>query len=130
MAGKKILVVDDEKDSILFVQSVLENNDFNVIAAEDGNAGLEKAIKETPDLIVLDIQMPKMDGFQVFEELRKQEATKNIPVIMLTGIQDRIGIGFSSDDMQKFIGKKPEGYLEKPIEPDKLTKMVEEALNK
>jgi CheY-like chemotaxis protein len=74
--------------------------------------------------------MPKMDGFQVFRELRIQEATKNIPVIMLTGIQDRIGIGFNSNDMQKFIGKKPEGYLEKPIEPDKLTKMVEETLNK
>ena len=68
MEGKKILVVDDEMDSISYVKSVLENENFTVISSEDGISGLEKAQKENPDLIVLDIQMPKMDGFQVFNE--------------------------------------------------------------
>ena len=130
MEGKKIHVEDGEMDSISYVKSVLENENFGVISSEDGVSGLEKAKKENPDLIVLDIQTPKMDGFQVFKELREIEATKEIPVIMLTGIQDRAGIHFSGDDMDKFLGKKPEGYLEKPIAPDKLVNMVKEALNK
>ena len=72
--------------------------------------------------------MPKMDGFEVFENLCKDSSTKGIPVIMVTGIREKVGIAFDIDDMEKLYGAKPRGYLEKPIAPRKLVKMVKENL--
>lgn len=128
MADKKILVVDDEQDSITFVETILKEEGFTVITAGDGLEGFHKAKQETPDLIVLDVQMPKMDGFEVFFRLRKEESTKNIPVVMLTGIREKTGIGFDTEDMKSFYGGKPSGYVEKPISPEQLLKVVKEGL--
>lgn len=128
MEKKRVLVVDDEPDSIEFVKVILENEDFAVLSAQDGMSGLEKAKAELPDLIILDVQMPRMSGFDVFGELRKLDQTKDIPVIMLTGIREKVGIGFDASEMESFFGNKPQGYLEKPIEPETLIEKVKESL--
>ena len=128
MAETKILVVDDEPDNITFVETILKKEGFTVLSAGDGLEGFEKAVEELPDLIVLDVQMPKMNGFEVFDKLRKEGSTKQIPVIMLTGIREKVGIGFNAEDMKKFYGEEPNGYVEKPISPEELVKVVKENL--
>jgi len=128
MAERKILVVDDEPAAVEFVKAILEGDGTTVISASDGKAGLEAAAKEKPDLVVLDVQMPGMNGFQVFAELRKNEATAGIPVVMLTGVAEKTGIGFSKEDMGEFLGGEPAGYCEKPVDPAALQETVEKAL--
>ena len=125
---KKILVVDDENDCLEFVKSILEPEDFDIITAMNGQEGVEKTVSEQPHLVILDVQMPVRDGFQAFSDIKRCEATKDIPVIMLTGIRDKIGIGFSVDEMQKFMGTQPDEYLEKPVDPEKLKEIVKKVL--
>ena len=125
----KILVVDDDADARCFVQAMLEAaGDFEFIEAADGDEGIEKAKANSPDLIILDVQMPRKDGFSTFKDLRSDETTAAIPVIMLTGVGDRTGISFSAGDMGDFLGHKPEAYLEKPIDPAILQKTVKKVL--
>jgi CheY-like chemotaxis protein len=123
---KTVLVVDDEPDALDFVKEVLETEGFEVITASDGSKGLDTMRKEKPDLVFLDVQMPVMDGFQVFQEMKRDDELKAIPVVMLTGIREKVGIGFSADEMKDYMGERPTAYLEKPIEPTK----VREALKK
>ncbi len=128
MKNKKVLVVDDENDSVSFLEAILKEQGLDVISASDGEAGLNKARSESPDLVFLDVQMPKIDGFDVFKILRDDEKTKEIPIIMLTGIEEKIGIGFSKEDMKEFYHEEPEEYLEKPIEPEKVISAVKRIL--
>jgi DNA-binding response OmpR family regulator len=81
---KKILMIDDEQDFVEMIKMRLEANNYEVATAYDGAEGLEKAAAENPNLILLDVMMPGMDGFEVLRRLRRTEATKNIPVVMLT----------------------------------------------
>jgi CheY-like chemotaxis protein len=126
MADTKILVIDDEPDNITFVETVLKKEGFTILSAEDGFEGFKTAMEQLPDLIILDVQMPKMDGFEVFNKLRTADSTKEIPIIMLTGIRDKVGIGFSSEDMEKFYGEGPNGYVEKPVSPEQLLRVVKD----
>ncbi len=126
---KNILVVDDEPDAIEFVKAVLSDlKNINIISAKDGRECLEKAVSFKPDLIILDVIMPGMDGFLVFDELRNTNETKDTPVIMLTGVADKVGIKFIKDDMKKYIGKEPLDYIEKPLDPTVLQNVVRNAL--
>ena len=125
---KKILVVDDEPDAIAFVTEVLSGEGYTVASAPDGSKGLSTMRNDKPDLVILDVQMPEMDGFEVFQEMKKDEDLKAIPVIMLTGIREKMGIGFSSDDMKDYMGARPAAYIEKPIDPAKLIEKVSEIL--
>ena len=84
MAREKILIIDDEQDLVKLVKEILELEDFEVSSAYDGEEGLRKAISEIPDLILLDIKMPGINGFQVLERLKIDKATSHIPVVMLT----------------------------------------------
>jgi len=122
--GKKVLIVDDEPDVREFVQAVLQDGGYEFITAGDGEEALAKAKAESPDLAILDVQMPKKDGFQLFAELRADDATKSMPVIMLTAIGERTGINFSAEDMGDYLGSEPEAYIEKPIDPEKLSETV------
>ena len=126
---KTVLIVDDEQDAVEFVEAVLsEVGDIAPISANDGVSGLEKAKEATPDLIILDVQMPEKNGFDVFADLKKDESTKSIPVIMLTGVADKVGIGFSSEEMGDFMGAEPDAYIEKPVDPEQLKKTVSKVL--
>jgi CheY-like chemotaxis protein len=125
---KKILVVDDEQDAIDFVKEVLESEGYMVLTAPDGARGLSRMRSETPDMVILDVQMPEMDGFEVFQEMKKDEGLKSIPVVMLTGIRDKVGIGFSQEEMKDYMGDKPTDYLEKPIDPGRLRDAVKKVV--
>ena len=122
--GKKVLIADDERDVLDYVQAVLEEDGYAFLTAVDGEDALRQAKTQAPDLVILDVQMPKKDGFQVFQELRKIEETKSIPVIMLTAVTERTGLKFDAQDMGEFYGSEPEAYIDKPIEPDKLRQAV------
>ena len=84
MPKEKILIIDDEQDLVRLVKEILELEDFRVSTAYDGEEGLRKATSEIPDLILLDIKMPGVNGFQVLERLKIDKATSHIPVVMLT----------------------------------------------
>jgi putative two-component system response regulator len=127
---KSILIVDDEPDAIEFVKAILSDiGEFNIISAKDGSGDITKAVSDKPDLIILDVMMPGMDGFLVFHELRNLRETKDIPVIMLTGVADKIGIKFLKDDMKNYMGAEPVEYIEKPLNPTVLIKAVNNVFN-
>lgn len=128
MSDKRILIVDDEEDCISFAKAVLEDSFANISSASDGEAGLAAARSEKPDLIILDVEMPKKDGFQVFQELQQDEATRGIPVVMLTGIAEKTGLRFSQAEMGEFFGHEPKAYVEKPVDPETLKSTVEKVL--
>ncbi|HUW58832.1 MAG TPA: response regulator [Planctomycetota bacterium] len=124
----KALIVDDEADAREFVRAILESDDWEVEEAEDGEAGLAKVGETKPDLIVLDVQMPKKDGFAVFGELAKNPDARDVKVIMLTGVGEKMGIAFSADDMGEYLGKEPDAYVEKPIEPEAFKRIVKKVM--
>jgi CheY-like chemotaxis protein len=130
MAGtRKVLIIDDEQDAIEITKTMLSDLEgIETLVANDGTSGMEKAREARPDLIVLDVQMPGKGGFQVFGELRSDESLKNIPVIMLTGVANKVGIGFSAEEMKDFLGEEPEAYLEKPIDASEFQQTVTKIL--
>ena len=119
-----VLVVDDESDARAFVSAVLEAEGWDVTEAEDGEKGLELIRKLKPDLVVLDVQMPNMNGFDVFRRLAEDAEIRDTKVIMLTGVAEKTGLGFSAEDMEQFLGRKPAAYIEKPINPASLRRVV------
>jgi len=123
MGQKKILVVDDEADLIMMVQMRLEANEYEVISANDGEEGLEKAKNEKPDLILLDVMMPKINGYQVCTILKQDAQYNKIPIILFTGK--------AQDDFEK-AGKKAgaDAFITKPFDPPDLLSKVEELLKK
>ena len=107
--GKKILIVEDEKDIILVLRNALEKNGYEVIDANDGEQALEKVSSEKPDLVILDIMIPKLDGISVNLRLKDNPSTKGLPVIVITG----------KSHMEELLKIKNElsvaAYLEKPF---------------
>ena len=84
MSRKKILIVDDSSTVLLMETMILSKGSYDVVSARDGQEGLEKAQAERPDLILMDVIMPRMDGFEACRRLREAEATRGIPVIMVS----------------------------------------------
>lgn len=116
-----VLAVDDESDVLLFVKTTLQAEGYRVLTAPDGPDALETARSEKPDLIVLDVVMPGMDGFEVLEELRKDETTCNIPVVMLTVVSER-------ERKVSAIERGVRYYLVKPFEVQDLVSKVRIAI--
>lgn len=124
MSKKKILIIDDEADFCKLVKRNLELiGDFEVAIAGDGNQGFNSAKKLKPDLILLDIMMPRMDGFKVLEKLKSDMNTIAIPVIMLTA---------KGDEASKVKAAQlyDEEYITKPIEALELKTKIEEILRR
>lgn len=115
--AKKILAVDDEKHIVRLVQVNLERQGYEVITASDGKEALQKVEDERPDLVVLDVMMPYMDGFEVLQNLRRNPSTREIPVIMLTA---------KAQDADVFKGWQSgvDCYLTKPFNPMELIAFV------
>ena len=124
----KILIADDEQDCIDFVREALADTPHEVIAAMDGEEALKVAREQSPNVIILDVEMPKLNGFDVFAQLRADEELSAVPVIMLTGIAERRGMKFSGRDMGEYMGSEPEAYVDKPIEPVVLVQTVKRLL--
>ena len=126
----KILVVDDDPDIREAISTVLEAQSHQVITAGDGEEGLNKLKAEKPDLLILDLLMPKMDGFAVLKELQDPRLSKygNLPIMILTSVREdasrrryelETGLELNFDD-----------YVEKPIDPHTLVTRVEKLLEK
>jgi DNA-binding response OmpR family regulator len=114
----KIMVVDDEPNIIQTLQDRLEMNDYTVISACNGKEGLDRAINEKPDIILLDVIMPIMDGHEMLERLRKTEAGKNIAVIMLSARSQ-------TDDITRASSCGIEDYIIKPFDLSELLAKIE-----
>ena len=126
----KILVVDDDPDIREAIRTVLEAHSHQVITAGDGEEGLGKLKEERPDLMILDLLMPRMDGFAVLRELQDPRRSKysNVPVLILTSVREdasrrryelETGLELNFDD-----------YVEKPLDPHTLVERVEKLLEK
>ena len=98
---RKILVVDDEKALRGALRDKLESEGFDVLEAKDGNEGLNKALAEHPDLILLDVMMPKMDGIEVMKKLQEDKWGKNANMIMLTNVSDPIKVAEATETGSK-----------------------------
>ena len=120
----KVLVIDDDADLVSSVSMVLEGAGWQVRSAENGASGIEKAREEPPDLVILDVLMPRQDGLTTYEQLRGEPALGQVPIIVLTSVAERLGIGFSGQDFKTYYGHGPEAFLEKPFEPKTLLETV------
>ncbi|MCF6248215.1 MAG: response regulator [Desulfobacula sp.] len=128
--SKKVLVVDDDQDVRSFVVTVLEENQYIPLVAQDGIEGLETIQKEKPDLVILDVLMPRGSGIRLYRKLKTDDELSKIPVIMFTGIALRSFLK-SQKVLDEFGGgeiPKPDIYLEKPVEPEELVQAIEKKL--
>ena len=119
----KILIVDDELDCVSIVQCRLEWCNYDVITATNGKEGLEKAASEKPHLILLDTNMPVINGHEMLERMRKDQAIKDIPVIMVTALCD-------AKDIDKASSLGISDYVTKPIDFEKLIEKISNILSK
>ena len=116
---RKVLVVDDEESAREFVSAIMAAEGWDVIEGENGQEAIDLAIEEEPSLIILDVNMPIKTGFEAFRELRKDYRTENIPIIMLTAINE-FGdeILYDEEVMEKHFGvDRPQGFVDKPVDP-------------
>jgi CheY-like chemotaxis protein len=129
-AGKKILIVDDELDVRIYVRTLFETSGYAPIVTRNGKEGLEKAKELSPDLIILDVMMPEAGGVTMYRELKTDQALKDIPVIMLTGIGEK-----SFSHYLKMLNLKlknpipqPDAHMEKPLDHEKLLKLAKKII--
>ncbi|MFH1771199.1 MAG: response regulator [Candidatus Omnitrophota bacterium] len=110
----RILVIDDDPDIVEVLRARLEANDYSVLSASDGEDGLIKIRQEAPDLVVLDIIMPRMDGFNLVKEIKANKETRDIPIIILTA-KDKMRDLFEMEGVSEYMVKpfKTEELLEK-----------------
>ena len=149
MVSKRVLVVDDDANTRRFLTVALEENGYEATQAEDGDEGLKQVQEARPDLILLDVMMPKKTGFSLFKQLRKKEEYKDIPVIMLTAvagvleeeekvaeddtferpfdsIRERLRVGIQKMREEGLV--RPEMFVDKPIDPEDLIEKVKELI--
>jgi two-component system cell cycle response regulator DivK len=105
---RKILIVEDNEDNRELAVKVLRNKGFETVTAVDGEEAIEKAVSEKPDLILLDISLPKLDGYEVAKRLKSMEEFKEIPIVAFTAHAMK-------GDREKVIVAGFEGYISKPI---------------
>lgn len=117
----KILVIEDNGQNLYLITFILEKNGYEVIQAREGLEGIEKAIQERPDLILLDIQLPVMDGYQVARRMKSMPELKDIPIVALTSYA-MVG------DRERILAAGCDGYIEKPINPETFMAEIEQHL--
>jgi two-component system, OmpR family, alkaline phosphatase synthesis response regulator PhoP len=117
----RILLIDDDVDFVKATTKVLQSKPYEVIAAYDGKEGLEKARSEKPDLVLLDILMPKVDGFAVADQFKKDQSLSKIPVLALTSFSDSYGQPFAFEVSD---------FIQKPISPKDLLAKVEKHIQR
>jgi CheY-like chemotaxis protein len=142
---EKILIVDDEQDGVSFISSVLDDNGYDHISANNGNTGLELARSEKPDLILLDLIMPEKSGIMMFQELKKDSELREIPIVIVSGASEVTGVDFKNFIFKQASRKggapeseasepahyfTPDGFVEKPIDPEELIRAIQTALKK
>jgi len=127
---KKVLIVDDDVDIRKVVSKLVEKSGYLSIEAKNGVEGMGKVREDKPDLIILDILMPKESGIRMYRELKTEEALKDIPVIVLSAIPKK-SFFRSQKVLDEFADQsvpEPEAYIEKPEEPEELIALMKKIL--
>jgi CheY-like chemotaxis protein len=125
---KSVLIADDDDECVNFAQKAI-GAEYAVISAADGAEAILKARIEKPALIVLDVMMSGgMDGFTAFCNLRSDDITRDIPVIMLSEVASKTGLPFGSESMEQYLGSAPAVFLEKPISAMRLLDEIRKVL--
>ena len=124
MAGKTALIIDDEPDVTTYHGTVLSDHGWEVHTANSGMDGIAIAQEKVPDVIMLDVMMPEKGGLSTLIALRKDDRTKTIPVVLVTGIQETLTADFGAF-LDRFKTYNPDGYMEKPIDVDKLIETLD-----
>lgn len=123
---KKILLIDDDPDFVEAVRVIIASGGYDVRVAYDGAEGLEAVAQEKPDLIILDVMMPVMNGHEACSRLKADPETAKIPIILLTAVADRVTTStYTHRDM---LESEAEDYMPKPVEPAELLSLVQQWL--
>lgn len=109
--AKKLLIIEDNEQNFYMMRFLLEKKGFKVLGAENGRLGVQMALEHIPDAILLDIQLPEMDGYAVAAELKKHHELDQVPIIAVTSYA-MVG------DREQILAAGANGYIEKPINPD------------
>lgn len=129
--AQKILVVDDEMDVRTFISTLLESNGYKLRLAENGEQGMHKLKDEPPDLVVLDVMMPKESGIKMYRDIKTNPEFEHIPVLIISGLAKKTFL-HSQKVLDKFKNQQvpvPDGYIEKPPEPEELMAEVKRLLS-
>jgi len=122
MQKKKVLITDDEPNIVRVVAARLQAHNYEVICAYDGEEALERIAEAMPDIILLDIMLPKMDGFEVCRRIRAEEATKHIPIILFSAKTQE-------EDKRKGREVEADAYIAKPFDPQRLIDTIALLIN-
>jgi two-component system, OmpR family, phosphate regulon response regulator PhoB len=128
--SKKVLVVDDDPDVRLFNTTVLEENGYAALEADNGEDGLKVIRAEKPDLVILDVLMPKQSGIRLYRTLKTEKSLRDVKVVLLSGIAKRTFLR-SQKALTEFGGEEvpePEIYLEKPVEAQELADVIKKLI--
>ena len=117
MTKKKILIVEDNEQNLYLTTFLLEKQGYDVVQVRNGEEGLDLAVAERPDLILLDIQLPVMDGYEVSRRLKQAQETQSIPIVAVTSYA-------MAGDREAVLAAGCEGYIEKPIDPERFVEQV------
>lgn len=118
---KRVLIIEDNEDNMYMMKFILEQNNLNVIMAQTGMEGFEKALKEKPDLILMDIQLPDINGLEVAKKIRQSEIGDSTPVIAVSSY-------VMTGDKQKALEAGCNAYIEKPIDPETIMNDIKKYL--
>jgi CheY-like chemotaxis protein len=130
--SKKILIIDDEPDIVMYLKVLLENNGFSVVTASDGQEGLELARTEMPDLVCLDIMMPRKTGVALYQEIKTDPKLKKLPCIIISAYES--AYSFKGQAFRRLVQDKaipePLKFFEKPIDVSVFLEFINGYLNK
>jgi two-component system cell cycle response regulator DivK len=118
---KTALIIEDDDNNMELISIILESNGYQYIKAETGQKGIDLAIEKLPDFIILDIQLPDMNGLEVLKRIRASKADGSIPIIAMTSYA-------MSGDREKLLAAGCNGYIEKPIDPEKVMGQIQSIL--
>ena len=134
-----MLVVDDDPEVIDYISAILDDHQMKAMSASNGKEAMIRVRQSNPDIILLDLMMPKQSGLGFFIELKKIEVYKDIPVIVVSGASKVTGVDMKSyiydkefsEQKKKVVGTdaKPEAYVEKPVDPEKLIETIKKFLS-
>lgn len=119
----RVLIVEDNENNMELISFILEANGEETLKAINGLEGVQRAVYEKPDYIILDIQLPDIDGLEVLKRIRASDEGKNIPIIAMTSYA-------MSGDKEKMIQAGCNGYIEKPIDPEQVIHQIQDVLER
>ncbi len=117
------LIIEDNDDNLVLISYLLQREGYELLAARTGEAGVEMALKHKPDLVILDIQLPGIDGYEVLKRIRASEDIGSTTVIAMTSFA-------MSGDRERLLSAGCDGYIEKPIDPTAVIKQIKTVLEK